>query len=1116
MITINIDGHEIQGRKGQTILEAARAYGVDIPTLCHHEWLEPSASCGLCVVEQEGHQRLLRSCATEIQPGMIIHTQSSRVRASRRLTLELLLSDHQGDCRPPCVEACPAHTDCQGYVGLIANGEYTEALKLIRERIPLPASIGLVCPHPCEQACRRHLVEEPISIAALKVFAAEMGADHPEAVIPPLKKDSGKRVAIVGSGPAGLTAAYFLRLQGHEVSIYEAMPEAGGMLRYGIPEYRLPAAVLDREIQDIERMGVEIHTGLRINQDIELEHLRHNFDAVFLGIGAWRSSRIRCQGEDTEGVIGGIDFLRAVTLNEETKMGKKVAVIGGGNTAMDAARTAVRMGAEEVMVLYRRTRAQMPAEENEIREAEEEGVVFRFLLAPEEIISSEGHVSAIRMQKMQLGEPDASGRRRPIPIAGEEEIIPVNTVIAAIGQQVQMDTFPEIRASQWNTIDIEEGSYRTNLPDVFAGGDAVSGPGIAIEAIAQGQEAAQVIHSYLQGRVETVPHPYLKKRHDINEESFADLPRKSRVSIPCRPPELRKKDFKPINGRMAEEQAKREAGRCLECGCQDYFDCRLIHYAGEYEVDPADLEGELHPQLPYDDHPFIVRDAAKCILCGLCVNVCDEIIGAAALGLVQRGFETVVQPEFGLPLQDSSCIACGQCIAVCPTGALMEKTAVVKNTPLRWQETHSSCSFCGLACQETIASKGETIFRIRPEENSLLCAQGKWGFQFFDQQRLYKPLLQKNHQLIESSWEDAYQEISQRVHALREKHPAVGIFCSAATTSETADKLAVLAQKRLGTFNLSSFHKSSYRSVHEILGVDYHPPHLEAMNHSDLILMAGSFRNSAVIPMRIRAAVKQGARLVVLSQEETLVDDLAVIRCCPDKNEITLLQDVNAFILQHTTGVETDLTPGSQAAEIAQQYIQAEQAIIVIDGAELSDDAIRELARMASWKDHEDLLLIDPEVNALGVWRAGFQMPADQLKKLLHQAEESILFILDQDPVGTGQLSAQELQQYSLVLVASAVMNETVRLADVVLPIPLSIEGTGTYCNAEGRAVRLEAVRPPVAGKTTAEILDDLMKIIPLLQPGKETQQSLEHAESYQPGEEELFQKRTSGRNRFK
>ena len=247
MLNINIDGKELKGYAGQTILEIARENGIEIPTLCHDERLETYGACGICVVEVEGNNRLVRSCATEISPGMVVITNSERVQASRKVTLELLLSDHIGDCRPPCVKACPAQTDCQGYVGLIANGEYQEALKLIKEQIPLPASIGLVCPHPCEEACRRQLVEEPIAIAALKTFAAEQDIYTDNPYIPVPGVPSGKRAAIIGGGPAGLTAAYFLALEGHEVVIYEAMPQAGGMLRYGIPQYRLPKEILDQE-----------------------------------------------------------------------------------------------------------------------------------------------------------------------------------------------------------------------------------------------------------------------------------------------------------------------------------------------------------------------------------------------------------------------------------------------------------------------------------------------------------------------------------------------------------------------------------------------------------------------------------------------------------------------------------------------------------------------------------------------------------------------------------------------------------------------------------------------------------------------------------------------------
>ncbi|NTV91034.1 MAG: NAD(P)-binding protein [Clostridiales bacterium] len=287
---LNINGIEVTGRPGQTILEVANENGIEIPTLCYDERIKIYGACGLCVVEVDGNPKLVRSCATEIADGMVIKTETERVRGSRQVALELLLSDHTGDCRPPCREACPGKTDCQGYVGLIANGNHREALELIKEQLPLPASIGRVCPHPCEEACRRQLVEEPISIAALKSFVADADLGSEDGYIPELEEETGKRIAIVGGGPAGLTAAYFLAKKGHSVEILEAMPQAGGMLRYGIPQYRLPKEVLDMEIATIEDMGVEIRTNIKVGRDITLEYLRNTYDAVYLAIGAWALS----------------------------------------------------------------------------------------------------------------------------------------------------------------------------------------------------------------------------------------------------------------------------------------------------------------------------------------------------------------------------------------------------------------------------------------------------------------------------------------------------------------------------------------------------------------------------------------------------------------------------------------------------------------------------------------------------------------------------------------------------------------------------------------------------------------------------------------------------------
>lgn len=468
---LNIDGKEVFGIPGQTILEVARENDIFIPTLCYDERTKIYGSCGLCMTEVEGNPKLCKACATQIADGMIVRTNTNRVIESRKTNLELLLSNHVGDCRPPCVLACPANTDCQGYVGLIANGEYEEAIKLIKDKIPLPAAIGRVCPHPCEKECRRGLIDEPIAIQNLKRFAAD--ADLMEdAWEPEIEEETGKSVGIIGGGPMGLSAAAFLRQMGHSVTVFEAMPKAGGMLRYGIPEYRLPKEVLDQEIELIERMGVNLITNTKIGVDIPFETVKQDFDAVLIGIGAWVSTGVGCPGEDSEGVIGGIDFLRKVVRNEYIDLGEKVAIVGGGNTAMDACRTAVRLGAKEVYNIYRRTKDEMPADMVEIVEAEEEGVIFKNLTNPAEVIADEnGHVKQVKLQVMELGEPDASGRRRPVPVEGKFEYLDIDTMILAIGQAVDASMFEGLDKTRKNAIAYDPETFMTSIPGVFAGGD---------------------------------------------------------------------------------------------------------------------------------------------------------------------------------------------------------------------------------------------------------------------------------------------------------------------------------------------------------------------------------------------------------------------------------------------------------------------------------------------------------------------------------------------------------------------------------------------------------------------------------------------------------------------
>jgi formate dehydrogenase major subunit len=681
-ITYTIDGVEVVAEPSDTILSSATRAGIEIPTLCFDSRTAIYGACGVCLVEVEGVPKLLRACSARPQQGYVVHLHSKRVDSARQTALELLLSDHTGDCRGPCKLNCPAMTDCQKYIGEIREGRYKDAVNTVYQAFPFPASIGRVCPHPCEDACRRQMVEEPISIAFLKAFAADKIEADGDPYVVQCEPDTGKRVAIIGGGPAGLTAAYFLRRYGHAVTIFDQQPKLGGMLRYGIPEYRLPKAVLDREIQIILDAGVEVHTGVKLGRDLDFDTLRAEYDAVLLALGAWRSMNMRVPGEDLDGVYGGIDFLERLGLGERPVLGERVAVCGGGNTAMDCCRTAVRLGAKEVYVVYRRTRNEMPAADIEIEEAEEEGVTFKFLTNPIEFYGKDGKVAGMKLQIMELGEPDASGRRRPVPVEGATEDIPIDNVLMAIGQGADCTGVSAELLTRRGTIACDELTFRTSMDNVFAAGDVTNrGAGIAIAAIAEAQKAALCINNYLEGDEVRAHVPYFVKQEKTPED-FEDEPKQKREKMPGLTPEQRRDNFEPIYFGFTEEQALREASRCLECGCHDYYDCRLIRFANWYDVKPEKFAGEVHhrAEVPVASE-VIVHNPDKCVLCGLCYRTCDQVAGKSFLGLYNRGFSTVVNPM--VPEEARTfCASCLKCVAACPTGALQSFPAVEREVHL--------------------------------------------------------------------------------------------------------------------------------------------------------------------------------------------------------------------------------------------------------------------------------------------------------------------------------------------------------------------------------------------------------------------------------------------------
>jgi len=470
--------------------------------------------------------------------------------------------------RAPCEHTCPAGVNVPIYVGQIAEGEFDQALATIKSTMPFAAVCGRVCHHPCEGKCLRGQLDDPLSVGALKRFAADYMMSHDGRTKPQKPAPNGYRAAVVGGGPAGLSAAWELARRGYQVKLYEALPVLGGMLAVGIPEYRLPKAILQREIDDITALGVEVHTGVRLGKDVSLDELLSaGHDAVFLAMGAWKSTALGVPGEDLPGVIHAIEMLRDANLARRGKgvaprPGQRVAVVGGGNAAIDAARTAIRLGAKEVHLVYRRTRDEMPAQPKEIAEAEQEGVKMHFLAAPKRVVG-EGKVEGLECFEMHLAEFDRSGRRRPVQVEGAEFTLPVETVIAAIGQSVEQGVVGDgVELTRWGQLVVDPATLATSIPGVYAGGDAVTGPATVIEAVAQGLRAARAIDQAVRG---VTPEPVVLEDERgalTDEEEVIEKPRVAMRELPVCD---RVSCFAEVELGYSPDEAREEASRCLKC-----------------------------------------------------------------------------------------------------------------------------------------------------------------------------------------------------------------------------------------------------------------------------------------------------------------------------------------------------------------------------------------------------------------------------------------------------------------------------------------------------------------------------------------------------------------------
>ncbi len=1145
-VNIFLNGKHIQAEEGEYVLNVAKRNGVEIPTLCNDPRLEPYSSCFVCVVEIEGMRGLQPSCSTRVSEGMKITTDNEKVRKSRKGALDLIMSNHYADCKAPCTETCPAHVDVQGYISLIEKGLYSEAVALIKETNPLPAVCGRVCVRPCEAACRRNLLDEgaPVGIDYMKRFASDWDLEH-EHFVPEVAPSTGKKVAIIGAGPGGLSAAYFLQQKGHQCDIFEAAPEPGGWLRYGIPEYRLPNDVLDHEISTITELGVNIFCNKKLGDNLSYKDLKEEYDSVILTIGAQKGTLLGVKGEEAEGVYAGIDFLK--TMEETGKpadfRGKKVIVVGGGNTAMDCCRTAIRCGSTDVKVVYRRTEKEMPANPIEIHESKLEGVEYLFLNNPVKVNADEnGKLKSVTLVKMELGEPDASGRRRPIPIEGSEYELECDYILAAIGQKTDaafiddINKFAEggkLELNRWGNIDADEKTLQTGIPSVFAAGDGVTGPATIIEAIAQAQTASLSAHQFITGQeVKPAHRPFVSKKDNFKPQTVEDYKdryaHQKREEMPVMP-ETQRVNFKEVELGYTEAMACNEAQRCMECGCVEFFDCDLQKYSDEYEVEQEKYAGEFNEYQINFDHPYIELDSNKCILCSRCIRICHEVVGADALGLVNRGFKTYVSPALGLPLAETNCESCGLCIDTCPTGALSENF-IFKPGPVKTEAKPTIDNYGSEGVSMNLMTHRDVFVMEVTGNEGLVNKKGsigrraKFGYKYHnDTSRITKPLVRKGDKFEEISFDEAIKIIGDKLKGSEGK---TAVFAGARLSNEEIYLLQKFVRKGLKTNNISNFHYLG-RGAGYLIDSYKNVPFDELYKASKIYLVGAELIDDhdyvGFVVNNARMLNNIPVEMVSTNENTNMkhkIDSFVTI-----KDYFAFAKAVNHFILSE--GLQNDFflkdndkgfeeykkallgedfgalasaagLSGEQIAAWTKDYVNEQNSVVVFSEKYITTGAATELYNMAALagklgKTASGVLPLKEKNNSQGLFDMGaFENVAPGRKLLdnkasvlegLKQGAFDNLLIFGEDPVGTA-LNGEEVKSWfdkaDFVVVQDYFMTPSSERADLILPGSFHTESDGSFTNTQQMIQQFEKQFEPKTEMTNVQQLLELGKMFGL------------------------------------
>jgi formate dehydrogenase major subunit len=1109
-VTLSIDGQRVISPAGSTLLDAARLAGARIPTLCHHDRLPPGEACRLCVVEVIGQPRPVAACAFQVKEGLEVHTLTRELDAERQAILRLILADHYGDCIAPCSLRCSANIDIQGYIALIARGRYVEATQLIRRSNPLPLTCGRVCPHPCESQCRRGRVDEPININHLKRFASDIAYRDLDQLNPAPAPATEKAIAIVGGGPAGLSAAYYLALKGHLPVIYEANPQLGGMLRYGIPEYRLPKKILDREIEAILRMGVEARNGQVWGRDFTLSDLRRSYDAVLLATGAAVNRELDFLPDGMPGVNYGTCFLGQVALGQDTGLHGKVGVIGGGNTAMDCARTAVRLGAEQVTILYRRSRKEMPAQEIEVIEAEEEGIGLELCVAPVGMREENGRLAGLTFVRMDLCEIDASGRARPKPMEGSEFDVPLDYVIVAVGQVVDEETLgkdplaAELERTKWRTIKGDYLSGATSQEGVFAAGDLTTGPATVVEAIGGARRAAEAMDRWLRGGQHAPPRPFIFTKGTLQEadqQNFARQAPAARAGMPVLEPGDRKTNFDQVELGFSEEQALAEAKRCLACGCQAVDECLLRQAAQDMGIN--ELVAQTEPVQPWsirDDHPLVLIEDGKCILCRRCERACAAYHGRDAIRVNLAPLDDLAAVRSHRIEINGNCNQCGLCVQVCPTGALAYNSAWPQPGPFALEWRTSLCNLCPLHCRLKTGCLENHLVRIdgldAAPAHGHLCHRGR--VELIDAAqgdlRISKPLLRKGPELAEVGWQESLSELGIALGRMKIAAGEAGLAGLSLGRSSLEEMYLFGKLVRLGlmTNNLDFMALDQEEPQSGRLLAELAPrkgrlkyPELESY---DLVVLIGQelSQRMPLLEAALHRMLARGGSLILYGRDRTLSPRAGLQH---DTSPEQALQDVLRL-----------LKDKSGEAEAADLFQAAGRIMILASEADLDQSSLLPLYRLsdlaASIPDRANLALLPAAPSVLGLRRAGVspdhypghrqrtpqsmaamrrawqrdlpQKPGVGAKEILQKCLTGDIKglvvqaggLLPGEPVANSLLNAMQAVEFGVVLASNR--GPLTQMARLVLPTPLCLESGGTFAGADGGRLEISpALQPP-------------------------------------------------------